>query len=345
MSKPLKILFLRSAHAGDAERGAPAPCEDLGKCADMWTLLFNAMLAKMGDARGLIARVGQPYTVRYNARLTEVRVPDLLALASWAPDIVIDRGGYREYVPVHAATPNASRVYIGCGRRWNPGSNRWSPWLSGVHYDRILVDSPAQAHVLGDEMSGGAGVVVFHKPAAETVFAPVETAKQYDLVFSCHRSARFKGPAWLVGRIPEGSRVLRVGPEDPWFALANQMGKFDVTFTGLIPRAHVPQWACQARVGVVCDDGTADSGPRVLPEFLAMNIPVIVRDTVRADLDYCVPGSAGLVVGEDPAEFAAAMKTIRRVAPAMAPRGVYDARMSINRVAEKLAGLIAGGIE
>ena len=168
MNDPLKILFLRSAHAGDAERGAPAPSADLIKCADMWTLLFNAILYERENTVGLIARVGKPYTVKYNNRLTELRVPNLLALASWAPDVVIDRGGYREYLPLHESTPDVFRVYIGCGRRWNPKGDRCQ-WLADIRYDLTCVDSPAQAKTLADETNGGVGIAVIHKPAAETV--------------------------------------------------------------------------------------------------------------------------------------------------------------------------------
>jgi len=343
MSQPLKILFLRSAHSGDDERGGPEPSPDLAKMADMWTLLFDAVLARLPNAKGLIARVGRPYTVQYNDRLTEVRVPDLLALSAWNPNAIIDRGGYKEYLPIHAATPDAFRLYVGCGSRWNP---RAVKWLQGVRYDMTLVDSPGQMEAMADEMSGAAGVVVFHKPAAETIFKPVDVPKRYHVVFICHRDGtlnphcheEFKGIEWIAERIPDGLRVLRIGPRDEWFTRASK--RLDVTVTGLIPRAHVPRWACQAEVGVVCDNGHKDSGPRVLPEFLAMDIPVIVRKTVRTDHWHCVPALAGKSVGEDPAEFVSALAAIQGSLGSFRPRLVYDGRMSIGVAADRLAGLI-----
>ncbi|HUU97052.1 MAG TPA: hypothetical protein VM487_15040, partial [Phycisphaerae bacterium] len=194
-----------------------------------------------------------------------------------------------------------------------------------------------------------AGVVVFHKPAAETIFKPLDVPKRYHIVFICHRDGvpsehcheEFKGIHWLAQRIPNGLRVLRIGPPDLWFTRASR--RLDVTITGLIPRAHVPRWACQAEIGVVCDNGHKDSGPRVLPELLAMNIPVIVRKKVRTDHWYCVPALAGKSVGEDPAEFVSALAAIQGSLGSFLPRIVYQERMSIDVTADRLAGLIERG--
>jgi len=135
--------------------------------------------------------------------------------------------------------------------------------------------------------------------------------------------------------------VLRIGPEDQWFAAERDSGRLDVTFTGLIPRQEVPGWACQAIMGAVCDDGQKDSGPRVLPEFLAMDMPVLVRDTVRTDLAAYVVPETGLIVDDaGPFAFHEAFEFIRSNPGTFQPRRYYYEHFTLGQAVARIRHLI-----
>ena len=148
----------------------------------------------------------------------------------------------------------------------------------------------------------------------------------------------FTGHKWLIERLPPGTSVLRIGGRDPWFNAADKSGRLDVTFTGELSRSHIPRWACRAKIGVVCDDGQHDSGPRILPELLAMNIPVLVRQCVRADLDAYVVPETGIVV--DGMDFPAAFKLLLDGWTERHPRRYYLEHLSLDHAAARILGLV-----
>ena len=198
-------------------------------------------------------------------------------------DILWVRGRY-SYAPAIERHKDAYKVFLPCGSGVDTTQDRG--------FDLVLVDSELQIAAASERFKG-ARVMVFPKPALADVFHPVPARKDFDVVFNCHRLSDFKGYSWLVERLPKGTRVLRIGPKDPWFAGAAHLG---VEWTGRIPLREVALQASRAKVGVVCDDGRWDSGPRILPEFLAMNIPVLLRHMVRASRRYITP-QTGAVVG------------------------------------------------
>jgi glycosyltransferase involved in cell wall biosynthesis len=168
----------------------------------------------------------------------------------------------------------------------------------GQFYHLILVDSPDQMKPV-QEAVPGAVVRLFWKPAVDHLFAPNGAAKEWDLVFNCHAPKEFKGLSWLAPLVPKGTRVLRIGQPDPWFEEAHASGRLKVTFTGLVPLEEVPSWLCRAKVGVCCDDGKYDSGPRIVSEMIACGLPVLVRDTVRINTSRYITPKTGLVVTAD----------------------------------------------
>ena len=132
--------------------------------------------------------------------------------------------------------------------------------------------------------------------------------------------------------------MLRVGPVDPWFTKAKHL---QVAWTGLLPRREIPKYACRAQVGVVCDNGKWDSGPRILPEMLAMDIPVIVRSCVRASRKY-ITEQTGMLVGEDRQEFVSAL--VRLLSSDLHPVKYYREHLSLPRAAERLSKAIASAL-
>ena len=330
-------VFLRSAHEGKQERTGLAPSDSLSDCDDLWTYLF-AMVVKKADVRGIVLRVGDPYVVNYGKDLIEFRSLDLnFPPGCESPDLIFNRGGYRDYLPYLNKHQDVPSVYIGCGRRWNPEDEKWSPWMKGVRRDLVLVDSESQKRMLVQDHSE-----VFPKPALDHLFWSEPVEKQFDLVFICHTPREIKGGKWLASRIPDGTSVLVVGPEDGWLRKESVSGRIRVRFTGKVPRRLVRHLACQARVGVVCDDGKCDSGPRVLPEYLAMGIPVIVRECVRAHLPGYVTSETGIVVIDDPPDFGNALRTLIELGKLgkLNPREVYWKKYRMNHAADRLVRLV-----
>jgi hypothetical protein len=314
----------------------------LDACDDMWTHLWAAA-ARLCGARLIVARVGQPWEVELAADVTEVRVADTEKLWAWRPDLVVDRGGYADYMGLLriSAAAGVPGIYVGAGRRWNPAVNRN---VMGIRYDAAILDSPMQQTELGEHGFAGP-VMVLHKPAApcfsNALFRREDTEKKFDLVFISSQPTQRKGCQWLAARIPDGCRVLRIGPADEWFEALAVWGGAGVEFTGPLPRACVPAAAARGRVGVVCDDGERDSGPRVLTELLAIDRPVIVRNTVRADLEALVTPESGVVIGDGEGELAEAMGKISDLRSQMDPRGVYDRLCRMDVVAAQVAGLVS----
>ena len=320
----MRWLFLRSAHKGGALT-SPPPVQILDPHADMWTGLF-AEIVRQVRGEGQVRVLGKPIEV-FGSNVVIRRAPDFTSRME-KPDVIFNRGGYADYLPALHAWPDAVRVYYGAGKRYCPAD--------GVPYHIILTDTHAQREEVA-EKHPESRVAVFHKPAAKC-FVPVDAEKRFDVVFVCHTAAEFKGHHWLIERLPRGCRVLRIGTPDPWFAAANDSGRLVVTFTGNIRPDEIPAWACQALVGVVCDDGTADSGPRILPEYLAMNIPVVVRDTVRADFDAYIASETGLV-GDD-RSFADRLEEVLGDWPARSPRRYYEEHLSMKHAAARVVGLV-----
>ena len=281
----------------------------------MWTALFMAIAQRAGG--GEVWKLGEPQEATYPSCAIR-RMPEFPDPAGF--DAVFNRGGYPEYEPILDRVPRS--VYYGAGKRWCPARR----------HDVILVDTWAQAAIAQGRWPDSR-VIVFHKPAAPC-FAPKATVKQFDIVWVCSNPRPFKGADWLVRYLPQGSSVLRIGSADPWFLQASQDGRLKVEWIGKVRPKHIPPAACQAAAGVVCDDGTCDSGPRVLPELLAMDIPVIVRRTVRCDVDAYVTRQTGEMV--DGPDLPQAMASLRARASKLAPREHYAASLSIGAAAESV---------
>ena len=310
----MKWLFLRSAHAGE---GSTFPDPILDIKTDMWCGLFAAMVRMSGDFdgdEGLIAKYGVPMSFTYPGEnsLHAVRSLDLGDVADdFKPDVIFDRGGYPEY---HDALNRAAfKIYYGAGTRWNPVED----------YDLILVDTQAQKEIVA-QSHPQSRVSVIHKPAARC-FAPKRLRKEYDLVYICNSPSESKGTKWLAERVPPGVMVLHIGPANQWFAHS----------TGHLAKKDIPKFACYAKAGIVCDDGKHDSGPRVISELLAMDIPVLLRNTVRTEI---INSCNGMICNED--NFRGQLKKIMDSSESFTPRAWYKQNISMERVAEQIVEMI-----
>ena len=318
----MRYLMLRTG-AAKAERGL-VPYESLSDDDDMWTQWWAAVV-RQADGYGEVwyYAPSRPRQVNYGSSFGVRWIPEFRSVPDIRPDVILARGGYPLYERVYEQFPGVPIVYYGSGKRYVPTHS---------DYAMVLVDCPRQAREVRGYYGDRMPVQILHKPAADNIFKPVpyRANKPFDVLFSCHTPAAFKGHEWLRDRLPQGARVLRIGAragEDPWFGPARHL---DVHFTGMVPRERVPSLACGAAVGIVCDDGTTDSGPRILPEYLAMDLPVLVRDCVRAPLLDYVTAQTGRILGDDD-DLWAAVQDIRH----RRPRPYYLEHLSVERTAER----------
>jgi|GEM_PF-3539906 len=323
--------MMRSAHKKAALTLEP-PRGTLRAYGDMWTHLFAEMVRQAGG-EGRLWRLGPDATHTWRPELIEIRssAPDF---ASYRPEIIWNRGGYGDYLPALKAAPNAFRVYYGSGMRYIP--------KDGVFYHLILVDSPDQLRPV-QETCPGSLVRLFWKPAVDHLFKPTGAAKDFDLVFNCHSPKEEKGLAWLAPLIPPKTKVLRIGPPDPLFEKAHAERRFWVKFTGLLPIELVPAWLCRAKVGVVCDDGRYDSGPRILPEMIACGLPVLMRDTVRINTSRYLTPKTGLVVTAE--TFGHWFGKVLRKYERLGDRPYYERHLGLRPAAAHLLGLVDEAVE
>jgi len=207
-------------------------------------------------------------------------------------------------------------------------------------HDLVITDTEKQAAAVRSKWPD-CSVLVWAKPAAETVFHPVACAKEYDCVFINHNPAPFKGGGWLAKHLPDGARLLVIGPLDMALKAAEMEGRLSVTFTDTIQRAEIPALACKAGVGLVADDGQIDSGPRVVSELLAMGLPVIVRAGVRIEptLYGLHGGLCGLVADSDTLPDTLAL--LRNQTPPCQSRAFYDGHLRLDLCAARVITALA----
>ena len=297
----------------------------------MWLHMFAKAVERTPGVLGISATFGDPYEVAINERLLRIRTWDFASFSKYNPTFILNRGGYFEYVPLLQAAKQAASIYVGCGAKWNPSMLSYNKLMQ---HDCVLVDCKKQQ----EEIKPKYNASIFPKPAVDSLFYPIDVEKKYDLVFNCHNPNLAKGSQWLAERIPDKCKVLVIGPENKYIKYEADKGRFSVHFTGKINKKLISSWACQARVGIVCDDGKEDSGPRVLPEFLAMNIPIVVRDCVRADLDNYVTPETGRVIGDKKGKLAKALDSLNTTA--VSPRKVYENAFQIDHAVERLLKVI-----
>lgn len=323
-----KMIFLRGAVPPPQEHPEKLLYESIDDCEDMWTQLFFSLLCKMGAEGELLYQGGNrekrigSFVERWVPSLSSYRPP-------FVPNIVICRGGFPYYDPFVSSFPDAIRVYYGAGQRIFPASEF-------KDYDIFLVDSPAQAKEVRNRTCSAVSLLL--KPAA-SLFRPVGTQKLYDVCFATNSTKnpvkRFESLLrCLKGR---GIRVLAIGQiDDSYKGLASQLG-LDIDFREWVPRKDLPPLMGQCRIGV-CSSGSKDSCPRVVPEFLACDLPVVVPNDLGLWYEKYITPETGVSVGID--RLADGIADVLGRAESFHPRRYYEKELSLEKATEHLAGVI-----
>jgi hypothetical protein len=190
------------------------------------------------------------------------------------PDVIVARGGFREYVGILARHRKAKKFYYGAGKRMVPAD--------GIKYDGILCDSPEQKAEL-EARFPDTDIHLFIKPAADNVFFPMDVEKEHDACYvAVLPEDKRKKAGWVYKTVPEDIRVLQLGHypkgKPPSNVKVKQVG-----------REQMCKRINQCIVGIV-PYTEEDSCPRIIPEMLACGIPVVTSEKVHywdEKYEYC----------------------------------------------------------
>jgi glycosyltransferase involved in cell wall biosynthesis len=294
---------------------------------DMWIHFFYKLHKKLGLEHSEIWMWGDgPRRVDYEEGFVEKWFPEFPI--SYKPDFIFSRGGFKEYIPVMQANPDAYKMYYGAiyKKRFNPKANG-----DDTNYDLVLADSQRQYDEIKES---GYKPFKLLKPCAENIFKPIETNKSYDIVFIANaKQKRIKGHKWFLDAMRGYNyKILHIGNLD--VDVVRWCDGLNVDFKGWVPRKGIPELACKAKVGVCCSTG--DSCPRIIPEMQAMGIPVVIRDNPGLHLwdDFRGCGSCCVVNGRD--EFLKAIDMFIENHNNIDPRSFYERNLSLDKVSDKL---------
>ena len=325
MTTRAKIVFLRGAVPPANENPDKLLYDKIEECEDVWTQLFHALLARTGSVGELLYQ-GKSRTFKVDDSFTEKWVPSMAGYSpSFKPDIVIARGGFGYYDGFLSKYPKAKRVYYGAGERYAPEKNF-------KFYDLFLTDAPKHRKKI---RARGGNAEFFVKPAAR-LFAPMPVEKKYDVCFMANATqSKIKRHKLVIESFKKtGLKVLNIGNTDKTLIRYAKSIGADVEWEGWKFRKFLPELISSCRVGLCCSTGI-DSCPRVIPEYLACGLPVVVTNSVKMWRDKYITDSTGLSVGDDKI-----VSAVKRLLSADSTRSYYEDNLSVDSAADYLAGLL-----
>jgi hypothetical protein len=321
----MKILFLRGSVPPKDEHPEKLYYNNIDSCEDMWTQLFY-FFAKKNNATAEMLYWGGNRKFIVSDFFTEKWVPSFKTYLDFTPDLIFCRGGFDFYDDLLVRYPRAKKIYYGAGKRYFCTTKF-------TDYNLFLVDSVRQLKFVRDR---GKNVELFIKPAA-TLFRPIKKEKIYDVCVSVSYSADRKRYDLLLKAFAGSKyKILNLGNVDKKYVdLARKM-KVNIKWDGWSLRKFLPDKIAQCRVGLCCSDRN-DSTPRVIPEFLACDVPVVVTDDVNIWNDKYINSHTGVFVKDDNI-----LDGVKKVLNGkFSPRKYYDENLSIKCSVEHLNKIIA----
>ena len=322
------MLFLRGAVPPAKENPDKLLYDTLDNCEDMWTHLFHEILCQANAAGTLVYHNGDRMVD--SGRMLEVWTPDV---AKWKPpyepDIIIARGGFPYYDNLLNRYPNAYKIYYGAGSRFWPKSNF-------KDYDLLLTDTAKQRKII---CSRGKRGEMYVKPAAP-LFRPCDVAKNHDICFMANgHNPKLKGHGLFIKTIAKtGLTALSLGLKSKKFINAAAKQGAEISWAGWHLRHKLPEQISSCKVGV-CFSNSVDSCPRIIPEYLACDLPIVVLNTVNFWRSKYVTPTTGVIV--KPTTAVEAIRKIINDLTLYQPRKHYDEAICVEKAAQHILQLIA----
>jgi glycosyltransferase involved in cell wall biosynthesis len=322
-------LFLRQQVPLDKKRITFNYLEEVD---DMWIHLFYELHKKLGLKHSEIWMWGGgPRRVDYKEGFVEKWFPEFPA-NNYKPDFIFSRGGFKEYIPVIQANPNAFKIYYGAiyKDRFNPKANG-----DDTDYDLIMADSRIQYDAI---KRSGYKPFKLLKPCAENIFKELHSDKTYDIVFIANaKQKKIKGHKWFFETMKQRNyKILQIGNLDA--DIVKWCDGLNIDFRGWVPRKEIPEIACKAKVGVCCSTG--DSCPRIIPEMQAMGIPVVIRNSPGLHLWEDFVRYDSCCVMNDREGFLRAIDLFVENHKNIDARSFYEENLSLDKISDELISKI-----
>jgi glycosyltransferase involved in cell wall biosynthesis len=325
----MHIIFLRGAVPPKNEHPEKLEYDHIDDCEDMWTQLLFTVAKTMGADATLLYKGPRTFVKRMHPDypIAEMHTPSFKDVTMVKKvDLIIARGGFPYYDKIMQRFPEAKKVYYGAGKRFYPTS-------SFKDYDLFLTDAPAQRDAIRKK---GKRAELFIKPAA-TMFKPIDVQKRYDVCFLANAKQRkIKRHDMLIDALDGRISALIVGNTDK--KLYTQCGD-NITLGGWHLRHELPKLISQCKIGVCCSTGY-DSCPRVIPEYLACNLPVVVTENVNFWTDKYIRVATGSVAPNTVTGLRTRIEEAISFLESHGPRDYYDANLSMDVAAKHLVDLI-----
>ncbi len=315
----MRLLFLRGQVPTDRDP-RQIMYDRLEDNCDMWTQL-GAEIAK--DGYGEVWYWGGNRCVKYRDNFVERWKPSLNDKKDdFQPDVIIARGGFPEYDAVMQRHPKAFKIYYGAGKRYFPQSRFKS-------YNLIITDSERQ---LGEVKNKFPNIksTLFVKPAADNIFKPISGDKECDVIFvGNEHAAGIKGHDFILKNVPKSLKMIQAG------IVSKKLRRSfpHVSFTRWIPRRQIPELYAKSKVAVVCCKGI-DSCPRVIPEALACDCPLLVLDSVRFWHDKYINEKTGKICTKE--SFVSDLQDMVDRYTDFVPYAYYNDNLSLKIAAQQL---------
>jgi len=318
----MNFLFLRGQVPRD-RNPQEIVFNTIEECDDVWThLIFN--MTQSQDQTELWYWGGNREH-KFSSNFTERWVNNFDKYTNeFVPDVIFCRGGFQQYHPVLKRFPNAFKIYYGAGRRFLPQPGFYN-------YDLILQDSPQQLKISQEKFPKSYSSL-FVKPAIDHIFKPLDIEKKFDIVFPANGSQHtLKGHSFVFKGLPNQYNCLNLGNPSP-LKMPSHISRKRVL------RPDMPQYLQQAKVGIVCCGGDVDSCPRVIPEMIACNIPVVVFSETRFWQDKYITPETGIISNRK--NFWSNVEYVLNNLEKYNPRSYYDKELSLKKASEFILNII-----
>jgi len=320
----MKLLFLRGQVPQD-RNPKQIMFNHLEDVDDLWTQLACALT---GEDYGEVWYWGGKRFKEYKSNFAERWMPDFkIGKYDRDPDVIFARGGFPEYDQVLKRFPKAYKIYYGAGKRFYPQSKF-------KNYDLIINDTKGQVKKTS-KLFPKSKVIRWVKPAAENIFKPVEAEKEYDVIMVANESPKkdIKGHGFAFKHVPKDLKMLKAG-----IALKKSRNRHPhVDFTGWIPRRLLPELYAKSKVAIVCCT-TIDSCPRVIPEALACDCPLLILDRINFWHDKYISEKSGKLCNEE--NFSQELKNMVANYDKFSAYEHYKEHLSLDKCVETISSYV-----
>lgn len=294
---------------------------------DVWTQLFYNMLSE--EDKGELWYWGGDREKKFTNNFTERWVPNYNKYDNgFVPDVIFCRGGFQEYHSILKKFPKAFKIYYGAGVRYLPQSGF-------INYDLVIQDSPLQVLECTNKFPDLRSEL-FIKPAPDNLFFPTGSSKEFDICFPADGRTKRKGHEFVYSTLPTKYKVLNLGYNCKFADKPINVTSYRVLKTDL------PKEMSKCKVGIVTSvvnsGGGLDSCPRVLPEMLACNIPLVVLEETMFWTEKYITPETGVIANRH--NFWEKVDYVLNNLDEFSPRAYYMKNLSLKPAADYLVGLI-----